>query len=100
MKIILRTKLTKRQLIDAAELGLMQFLNWGICTMSWRAVSQANYLASVITDTTLATLTFFAFKKLMKGKDDDNFIQWLGYTVGGVLGTVVGIWSSIYILGK
>ena len=87
-------------MIDAVELGFMQFLNWGICTMSWRAVSQANYLASVITDTTLATLTFFAFKKLMQGKDEDSFIQWLGYTVGGVLGTLAGIYLSLRLLGK
>lgn len=93
-------KITKRQCIDSLELGFMQFLNWGICTISWRAVAQANIVASIITDTTLATLTFFVIKKMMQGKDEDNFIQWVGYTVGGVMGTVAGIYSSIYFLGK
>jgi hypothetical protein len=57
-------------------------------------------MASIITDTTLATLTFFVIRKMMKGKDESSFIPWLGYTVGGVLGTVTGIYSSIYLLGK
>lgn len=78
----------------------MQFLNWGICTISWRAVAQANYVASVITDTTLATLTFFVIRKMVKEQDESSFVQWLGYTIGGVLGTLVGIWSSIHLLGK
>jgi len=93
-------KITKKQASTALQLGAMQFLNWGICTISWRAVAQANYMASVITDTTLATLTFFVIRKMVKEQDDASFIQWFGYTIGGVFGTLVGIWSSIHLLGK
>lgn len=88
---------------DAAVLGLMQFFNWGICTMSWRAVAQANVPAAILTDSTLATLTFFVIKKMMKGKDEDandTFVAWFGYTFGGVLGTVAGIYSSLWWFGK
>lgn len=93
-------KITKRQCINSFQLGLIQFLNWGICTISWRSVAQANIRLSIITDTTLGTLQFFVFKKMLDGKNDNSFILWLGYTVGGVLGTIVGIYSSLYFLGK
>lgn len=88
------------QVKNAAILGAMQFLSWSICTISWRSVAQANYLASVITDTTFATVNFFLIKRIAKDKDDATFTSWLGYTVGGVLGTLFGIYSSIYLLGK
>jgi hypothetical protein len=101
MKVIFRfPAVNKKQIIDALEIGAMQFFNWGLCTISWRAVAQANVLAAIITDTTLASLTFFVIKKMMKGKDEDTFIQWIGYTAGGVLGTVTGIYSSLFFLGK
>jgi hypothetical protein len=86
--------------LNAIELGVMQFFSWGISTISWRAVAQANIMASVITDTSLATLNFFVIKKMMKNKDEETLLAWFGYTVGGVLGTIVGVYSSIYLLGK
>lgn len=94
------TSETKDQMKVALELAVMQFLNWGICTISWRAVAQANIMASVLTDSTLATLQFFVLKKIAQGKDDSSLIPWFGYTVGGVLGTIAGIYTSLWLLGK
>lgn len=85
---------------DALVLGLMQFLSWGICTMSWRAVAQANVHAAILTDSTLATLNFFVIKRIVKGKGEDTFVAWLGYTFGAVLGTVSGIHLSLFWFGK
>jgi len=94
-------QLFKNRAVDTAvQLGIMQFLNWGICTISWRAVSQANYVASIITDSTLATLSFFVIRKMVKDQDEGSFVQWMGYTVGGVLGTLAGIRVSLFWLGK
>lgn len=90
----------KKQLKDALILGFMQFLSWGISTISWRAVAQANIPASVMTDFSLATVNFFVIKNLAKNRDDSSFIPWLGYSIGGVLGTVTGIFASIFLLGK
>ncbi len=89
-----------KEVKTALQLGVMQFFNWGICTISWRAVAQANYMASVITDTALASLTFFVVRKMVKYQDEVSFLQWVGYTVGGVCGTMVGIYSSVHLLGK
>jgi len=85
---------------DALVLAVMQYLSWGICTISWRAVAQANITASVITDTSLATLQFFVFRKIAKTTDENFLIPWIGYTIGGVLGTITGIYLSILWLGK
>lgn len=85
---------------DALVLCVMQFLSWGICTISWRAVSQANIPASIVCDTLLSTLQFCLIKKMLQGKDESSFIPWIGYTVGGVAGTIAGIYTSIFFLGK
>ncbi len=84
---------------DALTLAGLQFLNWGLCTISWRSVSQANITASIITDTTLGTLQFFVIRKIAK-TDADSIPQFLGYTIGGVAGTVAGIYLTIWLLGK
>ncbi len=81
-------------------LAWMQYLSWGLCTVSWRAVSQANVAVSIMTDTTLGTLSYFVIKKIYKITDENGVIPWLGYTVGGVLGTVSGIYFSLWVLGK
>jgi uncharacterized membrane protein YoaK (UPF0700 family) len=85
---------------DALTLGVMQFFSWGICTVSWRAVSQANIGVSILADTTLGSLQFFIIKKITKQTDDEGLIPWAGFTVGGVMGTVAGIYFSLWLLGK
>ena len=95
-----RIKKNSRVWRDSAILAGMQFLNWGICTISWRAVAQANIPASIVTDTLLATLSFFLFRKIANSSHENAFIPWLGYTIGGVIGTVSGIYLSLVLLGK
>jgi hypothetical protein len=84
----------------AAALGIMQLVNWCLCTISWRAVSQANYPAAIVNDAILASLQFFVIRRMVKSQDEGSLIQWAGYTLGGVAGTVVGIWLSLWWLGK
>jgi hypothetical protein len=86
--------------MDALLLGVMQFLTYGICTISWRAVAQANIMVSVLTDTSLGSLQFFVIKKIAKEHEDSGLIPWFGYTFGGVIGTVLGIYASVWWLGK
>lgn len=92
--------ITKRQIFDSLQLGLMQFLTYGICSVSWRAVAQANIMAAVIADGIFGSLQFFVIKKMIKAKDEDGLLNWFGYMSGGVLGTIVGIYLSIFWLGK
>jgi hypothetical protein len=85
---------------DSCIFAGIQFLSFAICTMSWRAVAQANILAAVVTDAILSTLSFFLFRKIVDSAKNDALIPWLGYTIGGVLGTVFGIYFSLWVLGK
>lgn len=84
---------------DALKLAAMQFLSWSICTLSWRAVAQANVPAAILTDTTLGTLSFFVLRKIAKA-DETSLVPWIGYTLGGVAGTVTGIYVSLWWFGK
>jgi hypothetical protein len=84
---------------NAAILGVLQFFNWAFSMISWRAVAQANIPASICVDATLASFQFFVFRRLAKDTGNDLTL-WLGYTIGGVLGTVTGVYSSIWLLGR
>jgi ABC-type enterochelin transport system permease subunit len=90
----------REQFKEAFILGLMQFASWGICTMSWRAVSQANIPASIVTDTTLASLQYFVFRRMIKNQEASGLVPWFGYTFGGVVGTITGIYGSLWWFGK
>jgi len=90
----------KMKLKDPFIIGVLQFLNWGLCTISCRATSQANIMACIMTDTLLTSFNFFLYRKIAKGADEGAFIPWLFYTIGGLCGTVVGILLSIKILGR
>ena len=68
---------TKKQVLTALQLGLMQFMSWCICTISWRSVAQANYMVSVMADSTLATLSFFVIRKMVKEQDEASVVQYL-----------------------
>jgi hypothetical protein len=90
---------TSQKFKSAAILGLLQFANWAICTVSWRATSQANIPVAIVTDFTLASFNFFLYRRIAKDVNEDAFLPWMAYTVGGVCGTVVGILGSKYVLG-
>lgn len=54
---------------------------------------------AIVVDTTLATLQFFVIKRIATS-DERNMTLFLGYTLGGVAGTVTGIYLSLYIMGR
>lgn len=78
-------------------LGGAQFLNYAVCTLSWRAVAQANIPVASATDALLASLQFFILRKVIDSKED-TLAAWLAYTTGGVLGTIAGIMLSTALL--
>jgi hypothetical protein len=84
---------------DAIQLGLMQFASWSICTLSWRAVAQAHVGAAVLTDAMLGTLQFFVLRRIARA-EANALVPWLGYTAGGVAGTVAGIYASLWWFGQ
>ncbi|MFZ1008926.1 MAG: hypothetical protein WAN65_18950 [Candidatus Sulfotelmatobacter sp.] len=48
----------------------------------------------------MGTLQFFVLNKIAKTADDSSLVPFLGYTLGGVLGTVTDTYLSLLVLGK
>jgi hypothetical protein len=70
-----------------------QVLNYGILTINFRAVAQGHMKTMVITDGMCATLMFFLIKRISEAAGD-AIIPWMGYTLGGMVGSVVGMYIS------
>jgi hypothetical protein len=51
---------------------------------------------SAASDFACATFSFFVIKKI--ATSDNTFHGWLGYALGGVVGSVLGIWVSKLML--
>jgi hypothetical protein len=82
---------------DALLMFIIQLVNYSLLVINFRAVAQANYFWSAITDFTIASFSFFVIKKI--AKSDDSFHLWLGYALGGLAGSIAGIWISLMIHG-
>jgi uncharacterized membrane protein YfcA len=79
-------------------LFLIQIVSYSLLVINYRAVAQANYVHSAVSDFAIASLSFYVIKKIAHGQD--NFHQWLGYALGGVVGSIIGIYISVHLLGK
>jgi hypothetical protein len=82
---------------DSLLMFIIQLVNYSLLVINYRAVAQANYFWSGITDFTIASFSFFVIKKI--AKSDDSFHLWFGYALGGLAGSIVGIWISLIIHG-
>jgi hypothetical protein len=76
----------------------IQILNYSLLCINYRAVAHANYIQSAVSDFVIASLSFFVIKKIANGEDTTH--QWLGYALGGVVGSIIGIYLSTVMLGK
>ena len=91
------TDLKRKDIKDSFILFFAQMLSFAIITINYRAVAQANYLLSVLSDVVVAGLSYFVVRKIAKSKD--SIAQWIGFTIGIATGTAIGIFTSIIILG-
>jgi len=83
------------------EFGLMfiiQVVSYGLLCINFRAAAQAHYLWASLSDFAIATLGYFVLKHLATSASTVH--QWLGYALGGVAGSLLGIWLSTVILGS
>jgi hypothetical protein len=75
-----------------------QVFSFILMSINYRAIAQANYFYTAITDVLIAILTFFIFKKIIDSKTTVS--MWIGYTAGSVTGSLFGIYASKLILGN
>jgi hypothetical protein len=88
-------------MVKLKEFGLMfliQVISYGLLCINYRAVAQAHYFWASLSDFAIATLGYFVIKRL--ATSDNTFHQWLGYALGGVVGSLFGIYLSTVILGS
>ncbi len=76
----------------------IQVVSYTLLCINFRAVAQAHYVQSAASDFVIATLSFFVIKKI--ANSDDTVHQWLGYALGGVVGSILGIYTSTLMLGQ
>jgi hypothetical protein len=91
------TDIKRKDIQDALILFVAQMLSFAVISINYRAVAQASYLWSVLTDIVIASLSYFVVKKIAKSKD--SVCQWAGFAIGSAIGTIIGIWLSKIILG-
>jgi hypothetical protein len=92
------TEVKRKDIKDSFILFFAQMLSFAIITINYRAVAQADYLWSALSDVIVAGLSYFVVRRIIKSKD--SIAQWIGFTIGSATGTVIGIFASIIILGK
>lgn len=80
---------------EAATLFIIQIILYGILCINFRAVAQAEYNVAAISDFAVASLNFFVIRKI--AKSEDALHQWLGYVLGSVAGSYLGIYISTLI---
>ena len=92
------TDIKRKDIRDAFILFLAQMLSFAVISINYRAVAQASYMWSVLTDLVIASLSYFVVRRIAKSKD--SVCQWAGFALGSAVGTVIGIWASKIILGQ
>lgn len=92
------TEIRRKDIKDSFILFFAQMLSFAIITINYRAVAQASYVWSALTDIIVAGLSYFVVKKIAKSAN--SIYQWFGFTIGSAIGTIIGIFISKIILGQ
>jgi hypothetical protein len=92
------TDIKLKDIKDSFILFFAQMLSFAIITINYRAVAQASYIWSASTDIVVAGLSYFVVRRIAKSKD--SIFQWIGFTLGSAIGTIIGIFISLLILGS
>ncbi len=72
-------------------LAVRQFLNWLLVAMSFRFLAAGSYAGVAVVDGLIAFLSFTLTQKIA---DATTRSEQLAYTVGGVLGSLAGMWLT------
>lgn len=76
---------------------LTQVLLYTILIFNWRSVAQGQIMWAASTDAVIATINFFIIRKIIDTKNLQA--SFTGYLAGSVVGTIIGIVISKYLLG-
>lgn len=85
------------KLKEAGLLFVIQVCYYAIWCINSRAVADTHYHTAAMSDFMLASIQFFVIRKISHGSDHVH--EWVGYTLGSVFGSYLGIWISATFLG-
>jgi len=85
----------KQKLKEASILFFIQIALYGLLCVNYRAIAQVQYNTAALSDFMIASLNFFIIRKI--AKSEDALHQWLGYVLGSVAGSYLGIYISTLI---
>jgi hypothetical protein len=77
--------------LRALALFALLWFQYTIVTVNYRAIAQSRYVACVGTDVLIALGNFTMFKLIIGAT---TWLELAGYTLGGCLGGVTGIWLT------
>ena len=79
---------------------LTQMLSYFLFVASTRAVAVGSYFWTTVTDTTFAIQAFTLSRILVEFKEARSFWAGAGYTVGGTVGSLAGIFITKHLYGR
>ena len=68
----------------------IQSLLYLLVVFNIRTIAQGSYVGTGLTDFLIGTFQFFVIKKI--ASSGDSIHQWAGYSTGGVIGGLLGIY--------
>jgi hypothetical protein len=83
------------KLKEASLLACIQIVSYSLLCINYRAVATTQYHEAAVTDFMIASMSFFVIRKI--AKSEDSLHQWIGYAVGSVIGSYLGIYTSVLI---
>ena len=71
---------------------LLQFLLYLLLTLNFRAIAQARYGWTILTDMLISAAQFWIIRKV--GTSAESVVAWSGFVCGGAAGSALGIYLS------
>lgn len=75
----------------------IQMVLYLLVVFNIRTIANGSYFGTGMTDFMIGSFQFFVIKKI--STSDDSTHQWAGYSIGGVIGGLIGIWMSHNVFG-
>ena len=85
-----------KEMRDFFLMFFSQLCSYMLITMNYRAIAHGNYLWTASTDLLFAGFNFGLIKRIAKSETD---AAWAGYTIGGVVGSMLGILITKHMKG-
>lgn len=90
---------------EAVVLFFAQVILCTVIAINYRSISQAHYLFTALSSMGIAGITYFLIQRISESnkkrkKSKERDFAWIGFMLGSVVGDIIGIYLSKFILGS